>query len=112
VRVCSLLPSATEIVALLGLADSLVGISEECDWPPGVRGLPVVTASRVHAAELSSAEIDAAVRGAVGDGRSLYAVDAELLDELRPDLVITQDLCSVCAVSSDDVMRLCDVETV
>jgi iron complex transport system substrate-binding protein len=112
VRVCSLLPSATEIVALLGLADHVVGISEECDWPPEVRGLPVVTASRVHAAELSSAEIDAAVRGAVGDGRSLYAVDAELLDELQPDLVITQDLCSVCAVSSDDVMRLCDVETV
>jgi iron complex transport system substrate-binding protein len=112
VRVCSLLPSATEIVALLGLVDRLVGISEECDWPPEVRGLPVVTASRVHAAELSSAEIDAAVRGAVGYGDSLYVVDAELLDELRPDLVITQDLCSVCAVSSDDVMRLCDVETV
>jgi iron complex transport system substrate-binding protein len=111
VRVCSLLPSATEIVALLGEADQLVGVSEECDWPPEVRGLPVVTASRVRAEELSSAEIDAAVRGAVDDGRSLYAVEAELLDELRPDLVITQDLCSVCAVSSDDVMQLCDVET-
>jgi iron complex transport system substrate-binding protein len=111
VRVCSLLPSATEIVALLGEADRLVGVSEECDWPPEVRGLPVVTASRVHSAELSSAEIDAAVRGAVGDGRSLYAVDAELLNELRPDLVITQDLCSVCAVSSDDVIQLCDVDT-
>jgi iron complex transport system substrate-binding protein len=98
-------------VALLGEADRLVGVSEECDWPPEVRGLPVVTASRVHSAELSSAEIDAAVRGAVGDGRSLYAVDAELLDELRPDLVITQDLCSVCAVSSDDVIQLCDVDT-
>jgi iron complex transport system substrate-binding protein len=98
-------------VALLGEAAQLVGVSEECDWPPGVRGLPVVTASRVHSAELSSVEIDAAVRVAVGDGRSLYAVDAELLDELRPDLVITQDLCSVCAVSSDDVMRLSDVET-
>jgi iron complex transport system substrate-binding protein len=111
VRVCSLLPSATEIVALLGLADRLVGVSEECDWPPEVRGLPVVTASRVHAAELSSAEIDSAVRGAVADGRSLYAVDAELLDRLRPDLVITQDLCSVCAVSSSDVIQLCDVDT-
>jgi iron complex transport system substrate-binding protein len=106
-----MLPSATEIVALLGLADRLVGVSEECDWPPEVRGLPVVTASRVRAVELSSAEIDSAVRGAVGDGRSLYAVDAELLDQLRPDLVITQDLCSVCAVSSNDVMQLCDVET-
>jgi iron complex transport system substrate-binding protein len=111
VRVCSLLPSATEIVALLGLADRLVGVSEECDWPPEVRGLPVVTASRVDAAELPSAEIDAAVREAVVDGRSLYAVDAELLDELEPDLVITQDLCTVCAVSSGDVIGLCDVQT-
>jgi iron complex transport system substrate-binding protein len=111
VRVCSLLPSATEIVALLGLADRLVAVSEECDWPPEVRGLPVVTASRVDAAELSSGQIDAAVRDAVADGRSLYAVDAELLDELEPDLVITQDLCTVCAVSSGDVIGLCDVET-
>jgi iron complex transport system substrate-binding protein len=111
VRVCSLLPSATEIVALLGLADCLVGVSEECDWPPEVRGLPVVTASRVDAAGLSSMQIDAAVREAVAEGRSLYAVDAELLGELEPDLVITQDLCTVCAVSSGDVMGLCDVET-
>jgi iron complex transport system substrate-binding protein len=111
VRVCSLLPSATEIVASVGLADRLVGVSEECDWPPEVRGLPVVTASRVDPAELSSGEIDAAVRKAVADGQSLYAVDAELLDELEPDLVITQDLCTVCAVSSDDVTRLCEVET-
>ncbi len=111
VRVCSLLPSATEIVASLGVADHLVGVSEECDWPPEVRGLPVVTASRVDPAELSSGEIDAAVRAAVTEGQSLYAVDAELLDVLEPDLVITQDLCTVCAVSTGDVTRVCDVET-
>ena len=75
-RICSLLPSATEIVAELGLVDSLVGISEECDWPPEVRGLPVVTASRVDTTRLSSVEIDKAVREAVGDGRPLYAIDA------------------------------------
>jgi iron complex transport system substrate-binding protein len=111
VRVCSLLPSATEIVALLGLGDRLVGVSDECDWPPEVRGLPVVTASRVETAQLASAEIDTAVRAAVAEGRSLYAVDAELLNELAPDLVITQDLCAVCAVSSGDVLSLCEAET-
>ncbi len=68
-RICSLLPSATEIVAELGLVESLVGISEECDWPPEVRGLPVVTASRVETTRLTSLEIDRAVREAVGDGR-------------------------------------------
>ena len=106
-----MLPSATEIVALLGAADRLVGVSEECDWPPEVRSVPVVTTSRVDAAQLTSTQIDGAVRNAVADGQSLYAVDAELLDELEPDLVITQDLCTVCAVSTDDVVRVCDVET-
>jgi len=78
-RICSLLPSATEIVAEFGLVESLVGISEECDWPPEVRGLPVVTASRVETTRLSSLEIDRAVREAVGDGRPLYAIDRGLL---------------------------------
>jgi iron complex transport system substrate-binding protein len=109
VRICSLLPSATEIIARLGLTDSLVGVSEECDWPAETRGLPVVTASRVEAATLSSAEIDSAVRNAVADGRSLYAVDADLLTELAPDVIVTQDLCTVCAVSGDDVSTLCPI---
>jgi iron complex transport system substrate-binding protein len=109
-RIVSLLPSATEIVAELGLAGALVGRSEECDWPPEVGKLPVVTASRVDTSALRGAEIDAAVRAALADGRSLYAVDAQLLDELRPDLIITQDLCSVCAVSSRE-LRI-DVETI
>jgi iron complex transport system substrate-binding protein len=105
-RICSLLPSATEIVASLGLVESLVAVSEECDWPPEVRELPVVTASRVDTARLSSLEIDQAVREAVGDGRPLYAIDDELLEALAPDVILTQNLCAVCAVSADDVIRL------
>src|SRR6266487_903431 len=77
-RICSLLPSATEIVAELGLAGSLVGVSEECDWPPHVRGVPVVTASRVDTTRLNSLAIDKTVREAVRDGRPLYAIDREL----------------------------------
>ena len=113
-RICSLLPSATEIVGELGLVESLVGVSEECDWPPEIRGLPVVTASRVDTARLSSLEIDRAVREAVGDGRPLYAIDRDLLETLKPDLILTQNLCAVCAVSADKVNELCatDAEVV
>src|SRR6185295_17957361 len=99
-RICSLLPSATEIIAQLGLIDSLVGVSEECRWPPEVIGKPVVTAARIDPASMSSVAIDEAVRAAVRDGRSLYTVDAELIAALAPDLIVTQDLCAVCAVSS------------
>jgi len=106
-RICSLLPSATEIVADLGLAESLVGVSEECDWPPAVRELPVVSASRVDTTRLSGVEIDDAVRRAVRDGNQLYAVDAELLDELDPDVILTQNLCTVCGVSGEAVGELC-----
>lgn len=106
-RICSLLPSATEIVGRLGLADCLVGVSAECNWPPEVRQLPVVTSSRVESESLTSGEIDAAVRDAIAEGTPLYAIDAEVLDELRPDVIVTQDLCAVCAVSSGDVATLC-----
>lgn len=109
-RICSLLPSATEIVADLGLAGSLVAVSRECDWPPEVRGLPVVTASRVDTTQLSSLEIEQAVREEVSDGRPLYAIDGELLEELKPDLILTQNLCAVCAVSADAVGELCSTE--
>jgi iron complex transport system substrate-binding protein len=105
-RIVSLLPSATEIIADLGLADALVGRSEECDWPPAVTQLPVVTSSRVRLEGLTGRQIDQAVRDAVANGESLYALDAELVERLRPEVVVTQDLCRVCAVSSDDV---CDV---
>jgi iron complex transport system substrate-binding protein len=111
-RVCSFLPSATEIIAELGLADALVGVSEECRWPPEVVGKPVVTAARIDPATMSSVEIDDAVRASVRDGRSLYAVDADLIEALQPDLIVTQDLCAVCAVSSAELTSACrlDVE--
>ena len=101
-RVCSLLPSATEIVGVLGQLDRLVGRSAECDFPPTVSCLPVVTSARIDTENLTSAAIDAAVRDALADGRSLYAVDADLIAQLAPDLILTQDLCEVCAVASSD----------
>lgn len=107
---CSLLPSATEIVGALGLTDSLVGVSHECDWPPDARRLPTITASRVDTTTLASAEIDTAVRDALADGLPLYAVDAELIEQLAPDLIVTQDTCAVCAVSTADVREVCLVQ--
>jgi iron complex transport system substrate-binding protein len=103
VRVVSLLPSATEIVADLGMAHALVGRSHECDTPAAVRDLPVVSTSRIDTTAMTGRAIDDAVRAAVADGAALYALDAGLLASLAPDLVITQDLCRVCAVSSDQV---------
>jgi iron complex transport system substrate-binding protein len=108
-RICSFLPSATEIIAELGLLDSLVGVSEECRWPPEVVGKPVVTAARIDAASMSSVEIDEVVRASVRDGRSLYAVDARQIETLAPDLIVTQDLCAVCAVSSGELESACPV---
>jgi hypothetical protein len=102
-RICSLLPSATEIVAELGLVGSLVGISEECDWPPEVRGLPVVTASRVETTRLTSLEIDRAAREAVGDGRPLYAIDRALLETLEPDLIRPMSMDPPLLVGSQEV---------
>jgi iron complex transport system substrate-binding protein len=110
VRICSLLPSATEIVCDLGLIDSLVGVSDECRWPPEVVGRPVVTAARIDSRSMSSREIDDAVRKSLRNGGSLYAVDADLIEALAPDVIVTQDLCAVCAVSSDDLATACPVD--
>jgi iron complex transport system substrate-binding protein len=109
-RVCSLLPSATEIVAGLGCIDLLVGRSAECNYPAEVSRLPVVTAARIETGDLTSLQIDDAVRAAVLEGRSLYAIDEALIRSLHPDLIITQDLCHVCAVSSDDVRELASLD--
>jgi iron complex transport system substrate-binding protein len=105
-RICSLLPSATEIICQLGCGDRLVGRSAECQFPESVTGLPVVTAARIDTSQMAGAAIDRAVREAVLDGRSLYSLDEELIGRLEPDLVVTQDLCRVCAVSSDEVSRI------
>lgn len=106
-RICSLLPSATEIIAELGLVEDLVGVSAECRWPAQVIGKPVVSAARVDTAALESEEIDRLVREMTSGEGSLYAVDAELIDRLAPDLIVTQDLCAVCAVSSADLSSAC-----
>jgi len=108
-RICSLLPSATEMIAELGMIDSLVGVSDECRWPAEVVGKPIVSAAKIKPGELSSLDIDAAVREAIRDGDSLYVVDAVLIEELAPDLIVTQDLCAVCAVSGAELAGACPV---
>jgi iron complex transport system substrate-binding protein len=95
-RIVSLVPSATEIVTSLGLVDALVGVSADCDFPPAIRGLPVLSDASVEAG-LSSPEIDRHIRGRIHTGRSVYHLDADLLAQLRPDLILTQELCAVCA---------------
>jgi len=102
IRVVSLLPSATEIVCALGCADQLVGISHECDFPEAIRDRPVLTRSRIDP-RASSLAIDIAVRTVIRDALSIYEVDSERLASLAPDVIVTQDLCEVCAVSLDDV---------
>jgi len=109
VRIVSLLPSATDIIAELGLLDSLVGVSDDCNWPPEVAGKPLVARTRIDVSGLTSAQIDELVNTSASDGHSLYAIDAELLDALKPDMVITQDLCAVCAVSSGDLSTACPI---
>lgn len=105
-RIASLLPSATEIVCALGLADSLVGVSHECDYPAEVvTRLPKLTRSSIPAG-LTSAEIDRAVSDRLRRGESLYEVEEERLAALQPDLVITQELCDVCAVNFSQVQAL------
>jgi iron complex transport system substrate-binding protein len=101
VRVASLLPSATEMVHFCGAADALVGVTHECDYPTGVDKLPRVTSSKIDGHDMTSAEIDAAIAEHLTDSGSIYGLDAKLLDELAPDLIITQGLCEVCAVSMD-----------
>ena len=105
-RVVSLLPSATEMVHFAGAGDSLVGITHECDHPPGVENLPHLTSSLIDGENMSSAEIDAAVNRNLTDDDSIYALDAELLEELAPDLIVTQGLCEVCSVSLNLVERV------
>src|ERR1700689_4266104 len=101
-RICSLLPSATEILYALNLGDSVVGVTHECDFPPEAAKKPALIRPRVdpHA---PAGEIDRQVSELVARGESIYAVDAGLLRSLEPDLIVTQDLCHVCAASPDDL---------
>jgi len=105
-RICSLLPGATEVVATLGLADDLVAISHECDYPPEIRQKPVIIRSIVDPKQTSSPNIDRQVREALREGQGLYRIDEALLRRLDPDLILTQSLCDVCAVTPTEVKRV------
>jgi iron complex transport system substrate-binding protein len=100
-RICSLVPGATEVVVLLGLADSLVGISHECDYPEAVRHVPVVVHPLVDSDAKGSAEIDEEVKALASSGRPLYRMDEQVLADTRPDVILAQDVCHVCAVTPD-----------
>ena len=106
-RIVSLLPSATEIVCALGARDELVGRSAECDYPASVLSLPAVMRPRALDGDRPSREIDARVRSVRSTGESLYDLDIELLRSLRPDLLLTQDLCGVCSVTESEVNAAC-----
>ncbi|HUH32735.1 MAG TPA: cobalamin-binding protein [Daejeonella sp.] len=101
-KIISLLPAATEIVCALGLGGNLVGISHECDYPESIESLPVCTSSKIDSG-LDSNEIDTMVKGLLSQALSIYDIDTELICALKPDVIITQSQCRVCAVSLSDV---------
>jgi iron complex transport system substrate-binding protein len=104
-RICSLIPGATEVVAALGLADQLVGISHECDFPSTVRHAPVMIETNVGKGQEFSAEIDRQVKKLVSAGQNLYRLDEQAFLQTQPDLILTQALCHVCAVTPDQLTR-------
>jgi iron complex transport system substrate-binding protein len=104
-RIASLVPSSTEMLFALGLGEETVGVTHECDFPPAAAALPQLTAT-VMPEGLSAGEIDAAVKAIVGEGKALYTLDEERLTELAPDLIVTQAVCEVCAVSYEDVVEV------
>ncbi len=101
-RIVSLVPSATEMLFALGLGDEVVAVTHECDYPPAARELPTVTRDALPP-DLTAGQIDAAVRARTDQGEAIYTLDVEALHELGPDLIVTQALCAVCAVSFEDV---------
>jgi iron complex transport system substrate-binding protein len=105
-RIVSFLPSATEMICALGLADRLAGVTHECDFPPEVRDKPVVVRSALPTERMSQSEVDAAVTERLRNGLSLYQVDERLLQAIAPDLIVTQDLCQVCAPSGNEVAQV------
>jgi iron complex transport system substrate-binding protein len=106
-RIVSLVPHATELLFALGLGDQVVGVTHECDHPAGALERPHVTRDRLPAG-LGAAEIDAAVREFTQGGEAIYELDEEFLRDLEPDLIVTQALCPVCAVSYEDVRAIAE----
>jgi len=104
-RIASLVPSATEMLYALGFGDRVVAVTHECDYPPEARSLPHLTRTVIPAG-LSAAEIDRAVKARVAEGQALYELDEELLASLAPDLIVTQAVCAVCAVSYEEVVEV------
>jgi iron complex transport system substrate-binding protein len=102
-RILSFLPAATEMVYALGLSDALVGVTHECDFPPEARSKPVVVKPALPLESMSLREIDAAVAARLGSGQSLYEVDESRLRELKPNLILTQNLCQVCGPSGNEI---------
>lgn len=107
-RVVSFLPAATEIIFALGLGDALVGVTDECDYPAEARTKPIVVKPAVDLKALSLGEIDRTVATRLRDGKSLYQVDEKQFRELAPDLILTQDLCQVCALSGNEITQTLD----
>ncbi len=105
-RIVSFLPSATEMVYALGLGEALVGVTHECDYPPEAKSKPIVVRNVLPVERMSQAEIDRAVAELLRNGDSLYQVDEHLLNELAPDLILTQNLCQVCAPSGNEVAQV------
>jgi hypothetical protein len=104
-RFISFLPSATEMVCALGLEEQLIGVTDECDFPPLVRSKPVVVRSALALEKMSMREIDVAVSKCIGSGGSVYEVDEHLLERLAPTHILTQALCQVCAPSGNEITR-------
>jgi len=105
-RIVSFLPSATEIACALGLEDSLIGITHECDYPPHIKTKPVVVRNVLPIETMTQSQIDSAVAERMRQGLSLYQIDEELLRKLAPDLILTQNLCQVCAPSGNEVSQV------
>ncbi|MDQ1291769.1 MAG: ABC-type transport system periplasmic binding protein, partial [Nitrospirota bacterium] len=104
-RICSLVPGATEVIAALDLADRLVAVSHECDYPDSIRHVPSVVESVIDQHNLSGAAIDRAVKQLVNTGRRLYRLNEQRFIEAQPDVILTQDLCHVCAVTPDQLTQ-------
>ena len=107
-KICSFLPSGTEIVFALGLGDHLIGVSDLCDYPPAARHKPVVSRSRIDTTVLSSAEVEATMRALRATGASPFHIEAAVLHQAPPDLVLTQDTCAICDAAAADVQRALD----